>query len=304
MENLKVIVAIAKLESDYIEEWVKYHLHIGFDHIYLYDNEDKPTYKNLLSNYLDRMTIIHYPGNNHEHGVQYMILRDFANNYMYSKNITYCTHIDIDEFVVLKKHKNITDFVNEYIKDDCGGITLVWRHFGSMGKQKSNEPITHRFTMTEDISKMYSRPNGGVFKILFKVSDVEEWCWKKASYKCGYNHMPIFKENKYCKTTTGEIIEPYGESPQFRPDYKPRLHFGKIPNGEARVKNINFDIIQLNHYKCKTLEEYRYIKTRGHVSRSNRPKGDADFGQFDLNDIEDLTAKTFYKKNVLDKDKY
>ena len=35
-----VIVAIAKMEQDYIEEWVKYHLHLGFDQIFLYDNED------------------------------------------------------------------------------------------------------------------------------------------------------------------------------------------------------------------------------------------------------------------------
>ena len=35
-----VIVCIAKKEHDYIEEFVKYHLELGFTSIYLYDNED------------------------------------------------------------------------------------------------------------------------------------------------------------------------------------------------------------------------------------------------------------------------
>ena len=43
-----VIVCIAKKEQDYIEEFVKYHLHLGFKHIYIYDNEDIPTYENML----------------------------------------------------------------------------------------------------------------------------------------------------------------------------------------------------------------------------------------------------------------
>tara|TARA_B110000037_G_C17125658_1_gene507944 strand:- start:4561 stop:5460 length:900 start_codon:yes stop_codon:yes gene_type:complete len=298
--NKVTLFSLAKFESDYIEEWVLYHISIGFDHIYLYDNEDIPTYKKLLNKYLDKVTIIHIPGNNYEIPIEYKIIRHYADNYLFSSEITHTILIGIDEFIVLKKHKNIKDFVNDYIKDDCGGIAFPWRHFGSMGKQKSNEPLTQRFTMTEDISKMCSRPCGGVFKTLFKVEDIEEWCWKQCTFKCGYNHMPIFKENKYCKTTAGEIIEPLGESTKFRPGYKPRMHFGKIPKGECKVKNINFDVIQLNHYKCKTLEEYRYLKTRGDACKHNRPKGDADFGQFDLNDIEDLTAKTFYKKNVLD----
>ena len=44
-----VIVCIAKKEGDYIEEFIKYHLALGFKYIILYDNEDVPTYKQLLN---------------------------------------------------------------------------------------------------------------------------------------------------------------------------------------------------------------------------------------------------------------
>ena len=293
------LFSLAKFESDYIEEWVLYHLALGFDHIYLYDNEDAPIYADMLKKYSEFITVIHIPGNNYDIPIQYKIMQHYANNFLFSTSITHTILIDIDEFCVLKKHKHIADFVNEYIKDDCGGIAFPWRHFGSMGQNKSDKPLTQRFTLTEDIKYMKATPTGGVFKTLFKVSDIEEWCWKKASYKCGYNHMPLFKQNKHCKTTTGEIIEPLGLS-EFRPGYEPKLHFGKIPNGDLKIKDINFDVIQLNHYKCKTKEEYAYIKTRGDCARAHRPTGLADFNQFDINDVEDLTAKQFYKKNVLE----
>ena len=34
------ICCIAKNENYYINDWVKYHLDLGFDHIYIYDNND------------------------------------------------------------------------------------------------------------------------------------------------------------------------------------------------------------------------------------------------------------------------
>ena len=34
------ICAIAKNENNYINDWVNWHINIGFDHIYLYDNND------------------------------------------------------------------------------------------------------------------------------------------------------------------------------------------------------------------------------------------------------------------------
>ena len=50
-----VIVCIAKTEHDYIEEFVKYHVGIGFKCIYIYDNEDEPTYETLLGDYIENI---------------------------------------------------------------------------------------------------------------------------------------------------------------------------------------------------------------------------------------------------------
>jgi hypothetical protein len=147
---IPAIVCIAKKEHDYIEEFVKYHLALGFKYIYLYDNEDIPTYENMLQAYKENVKVIHLPFNNYEIGVQYVALNHFINFYLFTDDITHVAHIDIDEFIVLKKHNTICDFINEYIVDDCEGIGMNWRFFGSSYKtEKSNEPLTARFTMCE-----------------------------------------------------------------------------------------------------------------------------------------------------------
>ena len=57
MSVVPAIVCIAKKEEDYIEEFVRYHLALGFKIIYVYDNEDVPVYETLLKNYKDNLKI-------------------------------------------------------------------------------------------------------------------------------------------------------------------------------------------------------------------------------------------------------
>ena len=253
-----VIVCIAKLEHDYIEEFVKYHLAIGFKYIYLYDNEDKPTYELMLHKYKDNIKVIHLPFNNYDKGVQFVALDDFVNNYLFTTDITHVAHIDIDEYIVLKKHNNISDFINEYIVDDCQGIGMNWRFFGSSGKkEKTNEPITTRFTMCQTNGNMH-------IKTLFKKDNFLHFIG------C---HAVLFKSG-YTKSTNNTII-----------------------NGSFNY-NIDLDVIQLNHYKCKTLPEFRFIRTRqrADIIGNINENVDENFKAFDINEIEDLYAYNFYIK--------
>ena len=257
-----VIVCIAKKEGDYIEEFIKYHLALGFKYIILYDNEDVPTYTKLLNKYnSSNLLVIHLPFNNYYKAVQYIALDHFVENFLFKLNtkITHVAHIDIDEFIVLKKHNNICDFINEYITGDCQGIGMNWKFFGSSGKtEKTNEPVTTRFTMCE-------KKGNDHIKTLFKKD-----------YFLSYNTChDVNLSNGFIKSTNKNII-----------------------NGPFNT-NIDFSVIQLNHYKCKTLPEFRYIRERGRadIIKNKTPNEDIDksFKIYDINEIEDLTAKKFYK---------
>lgn len=254
-----VIVCIAKSERDYIEEFVKYHLALGFKHIYLYDNEDIPTYELLLQKYKDNMKVIHFPHNNYHKGVQYVALDHFVANYLIQDKITHVAHIDLDEFIVLKKHNNICDFISEYIVDDCHGIGMNWRFFGSSGRtEQSADPLTLRFTMCSQKGDQH-------IKTLFKTVNFKNYT------NCHYPNLT----NGYIKSTTQTIIDgPFNPTPDF-------------------------SIIQLNHYKCKTLPEFKYLRNRGRADLNYNVHEDVDesFKTVDHNEIEDITAMVFYQTN-------
>jgi hypothetical protein len=254
-----VIVCIAKKERDYIEEFVQYHLALGFSHIFIYDNEDIPTYATLLHKYTKSITIFHLPGK-HVNGtpIQYVALAHFTQQIMDLPNITHVAHIDIDEFIVLKKHDNICDFIREYIVGDCVGIGMNWRFFGSSNlAQKSDEPATLRFTMCESKGNMN-------IKTLFD----KRYCVR---YNTPHD-IALRGGNIY--TTRGDIIAgPFN-------------------------RQIDFSVIQLNHYKSKTLPEFRSIRARGRAdAHETTPENvDEDFRQYDQNEVYDFTARDFYTK--------
>lgn len=255
-----VIVCIAKKEEKYIEEFVKYHLALGFKYIYLYDNEDSPKYENLLDNYRNFVKVIHLPFNHYHIPVQYLALEDFAVNHMKNNNITHVAHIDIDEFIVLKKHNNIIDFINEYITNDCEGIGMNWRFFGSSGlTEESNIPVTIRFTKCSNLLNPH-------IKVLFKINDF---------IKFDTCHNVILK-NGFIKSTSGNII-----------------------NGPFNYEDSN-DIVQLNHYKCKTLPEFRYIRTRQRADIIGNINENIDemFNLHNFNECEDFYAKKFYENII------
>jgi hypothetical protein len=255
-----VIVCIAKKEHDYIEEFVKYHLALGFKYIYLYDNEDVPTYETMLNKYKNNLKVIHFPFNNYDKGVQYKVLDNFVDEYLFKTDITHVAHIDIDEFIVLKKHKNICDFINEYIIGDCQGIGMNWRYFGSSNRnEQTNEPNTIRFTMCQNNGNKH-------IKTLFKKDNFLNF------NDCHY----VTFSSGYTKSTNNTII-----------------------NGPFNY-DIDFNVIQLNHYKCKTLPEFRYIRTRQRADIKGDTNEDVDeiFKYYNVNEIEELTAFNFYKNII------
>jgi len=265
---LPVIVCIAKLEQNYIEEFVSYHLALGFVRIYLFDNEDIPTYAALLKPYVDAglLVVIHLPGNNYYFNnednvrgyipVQYLALHIFTEQIMPDPQITHVAHIDIDEFIVLKKHNNICEFINEYIKDDCAGIGMNWRFFGSsFNTDPITKPVTQRFTMCAKLGDK-------CIKTLFK---------KEEFLNFDTCHTIVPKTGKIKSTDGTIIVGPYNETAPI-------------------------DVIQVNHYKCKTLAEFRYIRTRmsadiSSIANTVKEDVDANFKKYDINEVEDLTAK-------------
>jgi len=134
-----VICAIARDEELYLDEWIKYHLALGFSHVYLYDNADSVSITHLIDTFPGQVTVIHCPG----HAMQMTAYAHFLATYN-SDDIKWVSFHDVDEFIVLKKHVDILGFLNDHCA--TGAVCINWYLFGTAGNQGySPEPVVKRF---------------------------------------------------------------------------------------------------------------------------------------------------------------
>jgi Domain of unknown function. len=147
-----VLCAVAKNEEAYIEEWVIHHLSIGFEKIYIYDNNDESgKLSSLLKQYIDqdKVHIINSSGIN---PVQFWAYMHFVNTN--KKDIKWAAFIDVDEFIELEDHLNIHEFVNSY--KDAEVIVLSWLGYGANNKiWKEEGNLKSRFPEPATIDPMF-----------------------------------------------------------------------------------------------------------------------------------------------------
>lgn len=131
------LVCIAKDEDYYLDEWIDYNYKLGFDHIFLYENDWRSNIEK------DFLTKIPFDGKN----LQLNAYNSFIQN---NKDYDWVAFIDCDEFITLKKHNNIKDFIKEY--NNSNGIGLNWYFFGSNDKIKREEnSLLKQFKYRSDV---------------------------------------------------------------------------------------------------------------------------------------------------------
>jgi hypothetical protein len=138
MVNRKaVLCAIALKENVYMNEWIQYHLKLGFSKIYIYDNSPDNEANIFKSNQVE---VVPFPG----FCMQMSAYSHFLQHIRESMDFDWGCFLDLDEFIVLKKHETIVDLLIEHCQE--GSLGLNWVIFGSNGeKDYRNEPVLKRF---------------------------------------------------------------------------------------------------------------------------------------------------------------
>lgn len=112
-----VLCGIAKLEKDYIYDWVDYHIKLGYDRVVLYDNNDEgvESYDDLLVDF-KQVEIRHRNG---IPGIQIPVYEEYYNE----SEFAWCTIIDIDEFMTIEQD-SIQQLIEQY--EDVDIYLLPW----------------------------------------------------------------------------------------------------------------------------------------------------------------------------------
>jgi hypothetical protein len=134
------ICAVAKFEEAYLQEWIDYHLGLGFSEITIYDNSRDFELQQFRQK---RVRIVHDP----TPGLQSSAYLDCARN---NTQHEWLAFFDIDEFLRLYQHDHVVPFLKQHC--ERGALTINWLFMAS-GTPSGDEiqlayrprPVTSRF---------------------------------------------------------------------------------------------------------------------------------------------------------------
>ena len=233
MEN--VICAIAKNENKYINDWCHYHINLGFDNIYIFDNNDYNT--DYIGDYIDDeiKNKVHILNINDKKLQQQNSYNSFY--HLFNHNFKWCAYIDIDEFIVLDKWNNISQFVNDKIFKVADIIRLKWHIFGD------DNLITRPF-----IQPIYKEINKRILghKYENQAKSIVKGNLKNVKFKSVHYPLLNFKV----------------PSQQYLSDGT------RKPGSKISISSQNKEPAYINHYITKTISEFFEQKlNRGDAAR-------------------------------------
>ncbi len=141
------LVCIAKNEDKYIHEWINYHLKLGVNAVHVYQNDWHHTNPHPKAKYHD------IRGKNRQTDAYNQFLADHHHQYRWA------TFLDVDEYLVLKKHKNIHEFLSDYALYPAIGVN--WVLYGDSDQKEPSDgdfSLLKRFTWCQDNVNPHVKP--------------------------------------------------------------------------------------------------------------------------------------------------
>lgn len=243
------IASIARGEAPYLKEWLTYHLGIGVDHIYVYNNDIEPSLQSKICKLFgDRVTEVSFPGDVRQLAMTEHVLKTLR------RASRWIAFIDVDEFLVPYKTNNVKEVLKNY--EAFPALCVHWRLFGSSGERTYRDlPVIERFTRRATEVDRH-------VKSIVDPTRTGRWV----------------TVHKY--THTGSAVDE---------------HRRKIPETESRPEPASADIIGINHYVTKSLEECTERRSRLRADINAKHEMPSFFAGHDRNDVEDLRALELWR---------
>lgn len=230
------VCAIARYENDYLLEWITYHLRLGFNYIFLYDNnnpDDDTVFAIVKENKLeDKVRVIDYRGKKTCQIEAYNACFE-----SFGADVDWIAFIDLDEFLTFNSEQPIQT-VNEFLQKVRGfnSVLVNWMCFGDGGLvYQDDRNVVERFQIPISLDSPINKHVKSIVKTksgLFYSAD---------PHRVQGNVFPC--------------DDCLNSAPKDSPFKKP-----------------SFQVLYIRHYSTKTIEEY--IKSRmfrGAADQINSP---------------------------------
>ncbi len=236
------LVAIGRRENRYAREWVEHYLELGFDHIYICDNnhDGEEYFEDVLGDRIAEHKVSIHDYRNRQ-GVQVVAYNEMYRQY--GGQYDWMAFFDFDEFLTVNSVMTVKQWLAFYTGTDADTVLVNWKCYGDCGQvYDDGRGVKERFTEPLPLDKavQYDFPNNNHIKSIVRGGLGE--------ISFGRNpHIP--DTARCCYTATWQPCE---ASP-FQP--------------------YDFNVATLHHYATKTIEEWMMNKwTKG---TGNKPDMDA-----------------------------
>ena len=272
------IFTVIKNEQEYLDEWIKYHLDLGIDHIFIFEDMDSSSHKDIVEKYKDRVSLNSIFAILNEHtATQAISLKKSKNNvqplyfkvgllslkFTFLDKFDWCFAIDNDEFITLENENDTLQDVLSLYKD-YDAFILQWKCYGANGHVNKPDYGNKGLigTYTEEMKGVVSNQQ-------FQTKT----CYNLKKFEDGHYfnvHQPSDSCN-FCRTDLS------------------KERFAKI-----------YDKIFLRHYITKSWEEYLWKRNnRGYFCGLSRTYDNFFLINPDMNDKKEKLLKTLKNDDVL-----
>ena len=250
INKIKVaLVCCGRLENRYAVEFVEYYKNLGFDHIYICDNnyDGEEYFEDVLQSYIDDKFVTIKDYRNQKVVLPTSYQKEYDN---IKDNYDWVAFLDFDEFLTLVEDNNIKEYLSRGYFHNYNQILINWKTYGDNDLvYDDGRPCLERFTMPIPIVK----------KVKFK--DIYENMHCKSIIRTKLDNINI---GIHC--STGNLLN---ELTCNNVGYKINA---------SPCHEFNYKLAYIKHFATKTLEEYlntKYIRGTG-----------ADFKKFNKYPLE------------------
>ena len=263
------LCTIGKKENLYIKEFVMHYEKLGFNHIFLYDNNDEndEKFEDIIQDEINKgfVSIINYRNyrginNNPQHTSYYDCYE--KNN----KTYNWIAFFDIDEFLEIKPNNiTIQDFLDNERYKKCQHIKINWMVYSDNDLlYYENKPLQERFTSKSNFNEI----NRHIKPVVRGNLSVNYW-----------------KTAETIHSTTLDFIACTSS--------------GKLTSAKMFKINIDYGNAFLKHYITKTIEEYLEKFKKGFATHKFEYTTEHYRKKFDL--FFQINRKTKEKVDIFNK---
>lgn len=244
------IYTVVKDEQDYLDEFIRYHLDLGIDHIFIAEDRNSMPHKEITDKYpTDKVTLISVYdlfATNEElenmlnkcgrlNNIQYKYIGNGLSYIKKHYDFDWCFLVDADEYVTLEDDSSTIDSVmNEF--EEYEAVVLQWRNYGANG-------LIHKPSYKDKgIMDTYTK------EACLPPKDNVRWTVK-----------PVYNLRKYKDIDINSHHLPNRGIKWCKPDFS------------KDEKRIVYDKIYIRHYMTKSFEEYAWkVYVRGMFFKHHR----------------------------------